>query len=241
MPRCRDCGRNRFHIEFFCTQASHYSSIINKIEHGYAEMPKVEEMLASYLSPKSSLSIKSLVLPTKPVRTTSALVEKAYSAAGQAAACLHTMSLRQAYQGELLADLDEGGGIGLCSLSSTTSHCPAVAGQSMVSRYNIPPRRASSGAPCQEGPSVPSRGLDISPHPELWRLWAWPLRGPSSPQVSQPRLLRPFYTPELLPWGNFMPWSGEFSLHGVVTISRTQLTAQLVHCWSSCKSGSLQG
>ncbi len=41
----------------------------------------------------------ALVLPTKPVRTTSALVGKAYSAAGQAAACLHTMSLLQAYQG----------------------------------------------------------------------------------------------------------------------------------------------
>ncbi len=44
---------------------------------------------------------------------------------------------------------------------STTSHCPVVAGQSMVPRYNIPSRRASSGAPRQEGPSVPSRGLDI--------------------------------------------------------------------------------
>ncbi len=33
----------------------------------------------------------------------------------------------------------------------------------MVPRFNIPSRRASSGAPCQEGPSVPSRGLDISP------------------------------------------------------------------------------
>ncbi len=46
---------------------------------------------------------------------------------------------------------------------STTSHCPAVAGQSMVPRYNIPSRRASSGAPRQEGPSFPSRGFDISP------------------------------------------------------------------------------
>ncbi len=43
----------------------------------------------------------------------------------------------------------------------TTSHCPT--GQSMVPRYNIPSQRASSGAPLQEGPSVPSRGLDISP------------------------------------------------------------------------------
>ncbi len=57
---------------------------------------------------ESSSSTRSPVLPTKPVRTTSALVGKAYSAAGQAAACLHTMSLLQAYQAELLTDLDEG-------------------------------------------------------------------------------------------------------------------------------------
>ncbi len=33
----------------------------------------------------------------------------------------------------------------------------------MVPRYNITSRRASSGAPRQEGPSVPNRGLEISP------------------------------------------------------------------------------
>ncbi len=33
----------------------------------------------------------------------------------------------------------------------------------MVPRYNIPSRRASSGAPRQEGLSGPSKGLDISP------------------------------------------------------------------------------
>ncbi len=76
-------------------------------------MPKVKEMLMSYLSPESSSSARSTVLPTKPVRTTSALVGKAYLAAGQAAACLHTMSLLQAYQADLLADLDEDKGIGL--------------------------------------------------------------------------------------------------------------------------------
>ncbi len=48
-------------------------------------------------------------------------------------------------------------------LGSTSSHCPAVARQSMVPRYNIPPRRTSSGAQRQGGPSVTSRGLDISP------------------------------------------------------------------------------
>ncbi len=78
------------------------------------------ETLASCLSPESSSSSKSPVLPTKPVRTTSALVGKAYSAAGQAAAHLHIMLLLQAYQAELLADLDEGRGIGpnaVCELA----------------------------------------------------------------------------------------------------------------------------
>ncbi len=45
---------------------------------------------------------------------------------------------------------------------STTSHCPMVAGQSMVPRYNITSRRASSGAHRQEGPSGSSSGLEIS-------------------------------------------------------------------------------
>ncbi len=48
-------------------------------------------------------------------------------------------------------------------LGSTTSNCPAVAGQSMVPRSIIPSRQASSRAPHQEVPSVPSGGLDISP------------------------------------------------------------------------------
>ncbi len=55
------------------TQTSHYSSILNKEVHGYGEMHKVEETLASYLSPESSSSTRSPVLPSKPVRTTSEL------------------------------------------------------------------------------------------------------------------------------------------------------------------------
>ncbi len=39
--------------------------------------------------------------------TTLALVCKAYTAAGQAAGCLHTMAVLQAYQAELLGYLDE--------------------------------------------------------------------------------------------------------------------------------------
>ncbi len=80
-------------------------------------------MLTSYLSPESSSSIKSPILPNKPLRITSALVRKAFSAAGQAAACLHTMSLLQAYHAELLTDLDKGEGISpntVCKLRRAT-------------------------------------------------------------------------------------------------------------------------
>ncbi len=53
----------------------------------------------------------------------SALVGKVYSAAGQAAVCLHTMYLLQAYQAELLGDHNEGGGCGpntVCELRRAT-------------------------------------------------------------------------------------------------------------------------
>ncbi len=75
---------------------------------GYRAMPRVEKTLASYLSPGVASSLKAPVLPSKPLRTTSALVGKGYAAAGQAGACLHTMSVLQAYQADLLKELDEG-------------------------------------------------------------------------------------------------------------------------------------
>ncbi len=87
-------------------------------------MLKVEETLANYLSPESSSSARSPVLPTKPVRTTSAQVGKAYSVAGQAAACLHTMSMLKAFQTVILVDLDEGESIGpnaVCELRRATN------------------------------------------------------------------------------------------------------------------------
>ncbi|KAI2644756.1 Gag-Pol polyprotein [Labeo rohita] len=77
-------------------------------EHGYRAMPQVEQTLASYLSTGAASSLKAPVLPSKPLRVTSALVGKGYTAAGQAGACLHTMSVLQAYQADLLKELDEG-------------------------------------------------------------------------------------------------------------------------------------
>ncbi|KAI2646935.1 Transposon Ty3-G Gag-Pol polyprotein [Labeo rohita] len=71
-------------------------------------MPQVEETLAGYLSPGSSSLLKKPALPTKPCRLTSLLVGKAFQAAGQAGAALHTMGVLQAYQADLLKDLSTG-------------------------------------------------------------------------------------------------------------------------------------
>jgi len=92
----------------FSQQTSTYSNITGAKFHGYGAMPKAEETIASHLSPESASSFKTPALPTKPLRNTSALVGKAYSSAGQAAACLHTMSILQAYQADLLKDVSEG-------------------------------------------------------------------------------------------------------------------------------------
>ena len=85
-----------------------FSTIVDAKSRGYSEMPRVEESLASYLSPESASSVKKPTLPTKPCRITSSLVGKAYQAAGQAGAALHTMAVLQAYQADLLKDLSVG-------------------------------------------------------------------------------------------------------------------------------------
>ncbi|KAK3542839.1 hypothetical protein QTP70_004648 [Hemibagrus guttatus] len=84
-----------------------YSAIMGLNEH-YAAMPKVEETLAGYLSPTSAAWRKP-ALPSKPCTAISALVGKAYIAAGQANASLHTMAVLQAYQADLLREPDCGG------------------------------------------------------------------------------------------------------------------------------------
>ncbi|ROI84191.1 hypothetical protein DPX16_19963 [Anabarilius grahami] len=92
----------------FVPSTSIYSTIVGAEARGYTMMPQVEEMLASYVSPVSASSLKKPTLPTKPCRTTSALVGKAFQAAGQAGAALHTMAVLQAYQADLLKDLSAG-------------------------------------------------------------------------------------------------------------------------------------
>ncbi len=75
-------------------------------------MPVVEDTLASHLSPSVAPSWKSRpLLPTKPCRTTSALIGKSYITAGQAGMALHAMAIIQAYQADVLKEMDEGTGL----------------------------------------------------------------------------------------------------------------------------------
>ncbi len=64
-------------------------------ENGYERMPPVEEMLASYLSMGETPSLKVPSLPSRPLQATSRLNGRAYAAAGQAVALLHTMEKKR--------------------------------------------------------------------------------------------------------------------------------------------------
>ncbi len=102
-----DRGEGPYSSRPFIPASNYYGNVVGLDECGYRAMPKVEQTLASYLSPHVASSLKAPALPTKPLRTTSTLVGRGYSAAGQAGACLHTMSVLQAYQADLLKELDE--------------------------------------------------------------------------------------------------------------------------------------
>ncbi len=88
------------------------SRLTNAAAADFTAIPVVEDTLASHLSPSLAPSWKSRpLLPTKPCRTTSALIGKSYIAAGQAGMALHTMAILQAYQADVLKEMDEGTGL----------------------------------------------------------------------------------------------------------------------------------
>ncbi len=94
------------------TNVADFTNPVGSVEQGYTAMPVVEDTLASHLSPSLAPSWKSRpLLPSKPCRTTSALIGKSYIVAGQADMALHTMAILQAYQADVLKEMDEGTGL----------------------------------------------------------------------------------------------------------------------------------
>ncbi len=92
--------------------SSRLTNLVGSVKQGYTAMPVIEDTLASHLSPSLAPSWKSRpLLPSKPCRTTPALIGKSYIAAGQAGMALHTMAILQAYQADVLKEMDEGTGL----------------------------------------------------------------------------------------------------------------------------------
>ncbi|KAL0153220.1 hypothetical protein M9458_051474, partial [Cirrhinus mrigala] len=129
----RSWGRP-FSARLFVPASDYYGNVVGLDERAYKAMPRVEQTLASYLSPGAASSLKAPTLPSKPLRTTSSLVGKGYAAAGQAGACLHTMSVLQVYQADLLKGLADGEKnsrsragreqLSLCTSSSVATRAP---------------------------------------------------------------------------------------------------------------------
>ncbi len=74
--------------------AADFTNLVGSVEQGYTAITVVEDTLASHLSPSLAPSWKSRpLLPTKPCRSTSALIGKSYITASQAGMALHTMAI----------------------------------------------------------------------------------------------------------------------------------------------------
>ncbi len=100
-----------FSARLFVPSSDYYVNVMRTSERSYRLMPLVEQTLVSYLSPDVASSLKALTLPSKPLRTSSALVGKGYAVTGQAGSYLHTMAVLQACQADMLKELDEGEGV----------------------------------------------------------------------------------------------------------------------------------
>ncbi|XP_026126050.1 uncharacterized protein LOC113107622 [Carassius auratus] len=92
-------------------QRGNFADVEGIGEYGYVSMPPVEETFANYLVSGRVSTLKAPTLPSKPLKATARLNGRAYTAAGQAGAALHTMAVLQAYQADLLQDLDQGAGL----------------------------------------------------------------------------------------------------------------------------------
>lgn len=100
--------KNPFSARLHPHQRASSAAVEGTAEHGYVLMPPVDETLANYLASGRPSSLGAPTLPSKPLKTTSRLNGRAYTAAGQACAVLHTLAVLQAYQADLLRDLDQG-------------------------------------------------------------------------------------------------------------------------------------
>lgn len=90
-------------VRVHAPSATSYSNVKGLAERGYMRMPRIAD-----LSPGAASLWKAPALPLKPCQTTSWLNGKAYVSVGKAGGAFHTMLVLQAYQADLLMDLNLG-------------------------------------------------------------------------------------------------------------------------------------
>ncbi len=133
---CIERWKQPFSSRLTNAAAADFTNLVGSVEQGYTAMPVVEDTLASQLSPSLAPSWKSRpLLPSKPCRTTSALIGKSYIAAGQAGMALHTMAILKAYRADVLKEMDEGTGLtpeAVKELRRATKHTARAVGRSMA-------------------------------------------------------------------------------------------------------------
>ncbi len=99
----KDRGRNHSWPTYSSTASDYYGNVAGLRLCG-AEMSRVEQMLAGYLSPGAASSLKAPVLPSKPLCATSALVGTAprytvpVHGTRQRVRLVHVCRLRQCYK-----------------------------------------------------------------------------------------------------------------------------------------------
>ncbi len=79
----------------FCLRSPH---LIDGAEQRVYEKLPLAEAVAAHLCPATAGKSAKALYPSKPCRTTSALTDRAYSAAGQADSVLHSMAALQVFQ-----------------------------------------------------------------------------------------------------------------------------------------------
>lgn len=102
LPRCGTTC-----IQLLSTSLVRYFSLLWMVPI-YGGTPRTEDTVAAHLCPSTSLKVKlSVVHPNKPYRTITSVVGKAYTAPGQAASALHSMSVLQVFQAKMLKHLEK--------------------------------------------------------------------------------------------------------------------------------------
>ncbi len=124
--------------------AADFTNLVGSVEQGYTAMPVIEDTLASHLSPSLAPSWKSRppsFLPSR-VGPLPPLSGSPTSRPGQAGMALHTMAILQAYQADVLKEMDEGTGLSPEAVKElrratdlalrATKHTALAVGRSMV-------------------------------------------------------------------------------------------------------------